>query len=176
MAINREKNIFTYKLYSFLFGYDEKKYWKRRQITVDKNNKKSSLLKLWYLIYCKRAEAKNASSMGTALNDGAIFESIPHLPHGITGIFISHSAKIGKDCTILQNVTIGSSKKKAPTIGDNCVIGAGAVIVGGIKIGNNCHIGANCTVFKDVPDNTTVVCNAPRYITKDNNSLGEFVF
>lgn len=24
MAINREKNIFTYKLYSLLFGYDEK--------------------------------------------------------------------------------------------------------------------------------------------------------
>ena len=42
MSINREKNIFTYKLYAFLFGYDEKKYWKRRQIVVDKNNKKYS--------------------------------------------------------------------------------------------------------------------------------------
>lgn len=170
MAINREKNIFTYKLYAFLFGYDEKKYWKRRQIVVDKDNKKSLLLKAWYLIYCKRAEAKNASSMGTALNTGAVFKGIPHLPHGITGLFISHSAIIGKNCTILQNVTIGSSKKKAPVIGDNCVIGAGAVIVGGIKIGNNCNIGANCTVFKDVPDNTTVVCVAPRYILKENTN------
>ena len=168
MSLNREKNIFTYKLYAFLFGYDEKKYWKRRQIVVDKDNKKPLLLKVWYLIYCKRAEAKNASSMGTALNTGAVFKSVPHLPHGITGLFISHSATIGENCTILQNVTIGSSKKKAPQIGDNCVIGAGAVIVGGIKIGNNCNIGANCTVFKDVPDNTTVVCVAPRYISKEN--------
>lgn len=167
MAINREKNIFTYKLYSFIFGYDEKKYWKRRQITVDKKVKKPTLLKMWYLVYCKRAEAKNASSMGTSLNDGAIFEEIPILPHGITGIFVSQSARIGKNCTIFQNVTIGRSGNYAPVIGDNCFIGAGAVIIGNIKIGNNCKIGANCTVFKDVPDNTTVVCQAPRYIEKN---------
>ncbi len=176
MAFNRDNNFFTYKLYSFLFKYDAKKYWKRRQITVNKENKKPTLLKIWYLIYCKRAEARNASSMGTALNAGAVFEGIPNLPHGITGIFISHSARIGKNCTILQNVTVGSSKKQAPIIGDNCVIGAGAVIVGGIKIGNNCNIGANCTVFKDVPDNTTVVCSAPRYIAKTTNENRNFDF
>lgn len=127
-------------------------------------------------MYCKRAEAKNASSMGTAINDGAYFADTPNLPHGITGIFISHSAVIGKNCTILQNVTIGSSKKRAPVIGDNCIIGAGAVIVGGIKIGNNCNIGANCTVFKDVPDNTTVVCTAPRYIQKPENKTNDYQF
>lgn len=176
MAINRDKNIFTYKLYAALFGYDEKKYWKRRQITVDKNIKKPTLLKVWYLIYCKRSEARNASSMGTALNDGAVFAGVPHLPHGITGIFIAHGAKIGKNCTILQNVTIGSSKKQAPVIGDNCVIGAGAVIVGGIRVGNNCNIGANCTVFKDVPDNTTVVCQAPRYIPRPPEVKKEYEF
>ena len=107
--------------------------------------------------------------MGTAINAGAQFEDVPNLPHGITGIFVLHSAKIGKNCTILQNVTIGSSKGKAPQIGDNCIIGAGAVIIGGIKIGNNCNIGANCTVFKDVPDNTTVVNVAPRYITREKS-------
>lgn len=176
MAINRNKNIITYKLYASLFGYNENKYWKRRQITVDKTIKKPTLLKMWYLVYCKRSEARNAASLGTALNDGAVFESMPHLPHGITGIFVSHGARIGKDCTILQNVTIGSSKKQAPVIGDNCVIGAGAVIIGGIRVGNNCNIGANCTVFKDVPDNTTVVCQAPRYIQRQDCQTNEFMF
>lgn len=176
MSVNREKNILTYKIYAHLFSYDEKKYWKRRQAVVDKSNPKNIFMKMWYLMYCKRTEARNASSMGTALNDGAIFEGIPSLPHGITGIFISHSARIGKNCTILQNVTIGSSKGKAPIIGDNCIIGAGAVIVGGIKIGNNCNIGANCTVFKDVPDNTTVVCASPRYITKQEGLHREYKF
>ncbi len=175
--MNRNKNRFTYRLYSWIFGYNEVKYWKRRQVVVDSDNKTMSILKMWYLIYCKRAEAKNASSMGTALNAGAKFAGIPHLPHGITGIFISHSARIGTDCTILQNVTIGSSKKKAPVIGDHCVIGAGAVIVGGVKIGNHCHIGANCTVFKDVPDYTTVVCTPPRYIERNPEEfVTEFEF
>ena len=35
-------------------------------------------------------------------------------------------------------------------------------------IGNNVRIGANCVVFKDVPDNTTVVMGQPRYISKEN--------
>ena len=86
--MNRNKNRFTYRLYSWIFGYDEVKYWKRRQAVVDPDNKTMPILKMWYLIYCKRAEAKNASSMGTALNAGAKFAGVPHLPHGITGIFI----------------------------------------------------------------------------------------
>ena len=176
MNFSRNDNIFAYKLYSLLFSYDEKKYWKRRQILIDKNNKKFFLKKIWYLIYCKKMEARNAASLGTAINTGAMFESVPNLPHGITGIFVSHSAQIGKNCTILQNVTIGSSKEKAPVIGDNCIIGAGAVIVGGIHIGDNCRIGANCTVFKDVPSNTTVVCQPPRYISNNGKNKAEQVF
>ena len=105
MSYNRNKNFLAYKLYALIFGYNEKKYWKRRNIVVNKDNKKSFLIKIFYLIYCKRAEAKNASSMGTAINAGAVFAEAPNLPHGITGIFVSHSAVIGKNCTILQNVT-----------------------------------------------------------------------
>ena len=165
---NRYSNKLNFCLYSYIFGYNERKYWRRRFIVTDPLNKTSLIKKIWYLIYLKRAEAKNACSLGTALNAGAKFASTPNLPHGITGIFISHSAEIGSNCTILQNVTIGSSKKKAPKIGNNCIIGAGAVIIGGITIGNNCNIGANVTVFKDVPSNTTVVCQPPRYIEHQN--------
>ena len=104
MATNRYQNRFTYALYSFLFGYNERRYWKLRQLLVDPSAKVSKIRKLLWLIYLKRAEAKNACSLGTALNAGAIFDSIPELPHGITGIFVSHGAKIGKNCLILQNV------------------------------------------------------------------------
>lgn len=172
MAYNRYNNRFTYGLYALLFGYNEKKYWKLRQRVVDPACKTPKWIKMLWLIYLKRTEAKNAASLGTALNAGAVFETPPELPHGIAGIFIAHAAKIGKNCLILQNVTIGSSKNEAPIIGDNCVIGAGAIIVGGIRVGNNCNIGANCTVFKDVPDNTTVVTQAPRYIENRTNAEG----
>ena len=56
-----------------------------------------------------------------------------------------------------QFVTIGGNGRgKAPIIGDNCFVGAGAVIIGDIKIGNNVTVGANAVVTKDVPDNATV--------------------
>ena len=170
---NRYKNRTTYRIYSRIFSYNEKKYWKLRSIVTTKSNKTPKLIKLLYLIRLKRMEARNACSLGTALNAGAFFKTPPRLPHGIAGIFISHSAVIGSNCLILQNVTIGSAHGAAPVIGDNCVIGANACIIGGIVIGNNCKIGAGCVVFKDVPDNTTVVSQAPRYITRSEKEATE---
>lgn len=53
-----------------------------------------------------------------------------------------------------------------PIIGDNCLIGAGAMVLGEVRIGNNVVIGANCVVDFDVPDNTTVIGQKPRIIRK----------
>lgn len=53
-----------------------------------------------------------------------------------------------------------------PTIGNNCLIGAGAKIIGNVHIGNNVRIGANAIVVDDVPDNCTVVMNKPRVIVR----------
>lgn len=91
------------------------------------------------------------------------FHGEPCLPHGWNSIFISGNAIIGENCTIFQQVVIGSnnladSKKiGAPVIGSDCYIGAGAKIIGAVKIGNNCRIGANTVVYKDVKDNSSVV-------------------
>ncbi|MPN55657.1 hypothetical protein SDC9_203341 [bioreactor metagenome] len=48
-------------------------------------------------------------------------------------------------------------ERKAPRIGDNCLIGAGAAVIGDIQIGNNVKIGAGAVVSFDIPDNCTVV-------------------
>lgn len=78
------------------------------------------------------------------------------MPHSLP-IVVHYNAKIGKNCTIHQFVTIGGDGfGNAPQIGDNCFIGAGAVIVGNIKIGNNVTIGANAVIVNDVPDNATL--------------------
>ena len=91
-------------------------------------------------------------------------------PHGFYGIFISQRAKVGDGCTIYQQVTIGSNDLPnsggAPTIGNNCLIGAGAKIIGNVRIGNNVRIGANAIVVDDIPDNCTVVMNKPRVIVR----------
>lgn len=97
------------------------------------------------------------------INEGTKF------PHPV-GIVISRAATIGKNCVIFQNVTIGAKfaptldKKYYPTIGDNCRICAGAVIIGPVKIGNNAVIGANSVVVKDVAENAIVAGVPAKFI------------
>ena len=147
--------------------YHPKRYWKYRQRVVCRN-KYPKLLKLMYLYYLKRCDAFNNASLGTHLGYGAIFDTPPHFPHGLYGIIVAHNAHIGKNATIFHQVTIGEGTGGAPTIGDNCYIGAGAKIIGKIHIGNNVKIGANCVVFEDVPDNATVVLSRPKVIIKED--------
>lgn len=71
----------------------------------------------------------------------------------------------------LQHVTIGGRQGHGgllPVIGDNVLIGVGALILGGCKIGNNATIGAGAIVLKDVPDNAVVVGNPARIIKYNN--------
>ena len=82
---------------------------------------------------------------------------IPHL----NGIIISPVAKVGADCTIFHQVTLGINGRKSlevgPFLGDRVSIGAGAKIIGPVKIGNDVTIGANAVITKDIPDGVTVV-------------------
>ena len=76
--------------------------------------------------------------------------------HGL-GCVVHSRTTIGENCIIFQNVTIGCKFKngisdgKVPTIGNNVMIGAGAVVLGDITIGDNSIIGANAVVIEDVP-------------------------
>lgn len=76
------------------------------------------------------------------------------------GIIISEYATFGDDCRIRQGVTVGLKnvdEPKAPVIGNNVEICAGAKVMGGISIGNNVVIGANAVVITDVPDDSIAV-------------------
>lgn len=85
-------------------------------------------------------------------------------------IVINGATSIGRNCTIYQGVTIGSARGKGiPTIGDNCVIFAGAKIIGNVKIGNNVVIGANAVVLKDIPDNC-ICAGVPAKIINEDSS------
>ena len=82
------------------------------------------------------------------------------------GITIGSGVKIGKNCTLFQQVTLGKEKEKFPIIGDNVTIYAGAKVIGDVRIGDNCIIGANAVVLKDVPDNCIAVGVPARIIRR----------
>lgn len=154
----------------YIQHYNPKKYWKYRERVINPNNKVPLFLKYYYLYKIKKSDAFNNASMGTNINRGAIFLEPPRLPHGLNGIIVSYYAKIGRNCCIRQQVTIAQNDdNKAPTIGDNVVIGAGAKIIGDVHIGNNVIIGANAVVTHDVMDNCVVGGVPARIIRK----LGE---
>ncbi|HCM0807437.1 TPA: serine O-acetyltransferase, partial [Vibrio parahaemolyticus] len=74
--------------------------------------------------------------------------------------------------TIYQQVTIGSNQNKshkmfgAPKVGNDCVIGVGAKIIGNITIGNNVNFGSNVSVARDVPNDITVIVGEHRFIER----------
>ena len=84
---------------------------------------------------------------------------IPHSHGTVIG-----AISVGNNVTIFQGVTIGSkfvdynfTLTARPTIGDNVILGAGAVILGGISIGNSSTIAPNSLVLVDVKENLVMM-------------------
>ena len=79
------------------------------------------------------------------------------LPHP-NGIVIHPRARIGVNCLIHQQVTIGAQGAEGvPVIEGHVNIYSGAKILGAVRVGAHATIGANSVVFADVPDGATVI-------------------
>jgi serine O-acetyltransferase len=78
-------------------------------------------------------------------------------------IVVSPEARIGRNARINMCVNIGMKDGLTPTIGDDCYIGPGAKLFGGITLGNNVQIVANAVVNKSFSDNLTLL-RIPRTI------------
>jgi serine O-acetyltransferase len=107
---------------------------------------------------------------GIEIHPAAIIGRRLFIDHGM-GVVIGETAIVGDDVTLYQGVTLGGTGKEQgkrhPTIGSGVVIGGGAKVLGNITIGENCRIGAGSVVLRDVPDNSTVV-GVPGHIVFQN--------
>lgn len=92
-----------------------------------------------------------------------------------TSLVALEKITIGKNCLIGENVKIYDNNHKidirngikfanhkefttSPVrIGNNCWLGSNVMILKGVTIGDNSIIGAGCTIYKNVPANTTVI-------------------
>lgn len=152
---------------------EKKKYWPLKLIKISILGTSAQSVIFWYRIakhlydnklrylpiYIFRRIEK---TYGVYISPTAAIGIGLKLPHP-TGIVIGGGVKIGKNCTIYQQVTFGGArlgdakKNYYPTISDNVVFFAGAKIIGKILIESNCVVGANSVVIKDVPEGSTVV-------------------
>ena len=73
---------------------------------------------------------------------------------------------IGENCTIGHKVMLHGC-----TLGDNSLIGMGAIVLNGAKIGKNCLIGAGALVTegKEIP-NGSMVLGSPGKVVRELNA------
>ena len=91
--------------------------------------------------------------------------------NGLGGIKIGDNVSLSVGAIIvstkLEANTIYKEKKhinKTIYIGSNVQIGAGAIILPGVKIGSNVIVGAGSVVTKDIQDNVIVVGNPAKIL------------
>lgn len=92
------------------------------------------------------------------------------------GIVIGSHVRAGRNLTVMHHVTVGgrrnvgSPRPAVQTIGDDVVIGTGAVLLGDIEIGSNVVIGAQALVVESVSDRGVVFGHKGRVIEKKQRS------
>jgi serine O-acetyltransferase len=107
---------------------------------------------------------------GIEIHPGAQIGHRLLIDHGL-GVVIGETSVVGDDVTIYQGVTLGGTGKERgkrhPTVGNHVSIGSGAKLLGNITIGDNCRVGAGSVVLRDVPENSTIV-GVPGHIVLRN--------
>ena len=98
---------------------------------------------------------------GSNVQDGSVLHTDPGFP-----------LKVGKNVTIGHLVMLHGC-----AIGDNSLIGIGAVILNNAKIGKNCIIGAKSLIAenKEIPDNSLVVGSPGRVIRKVSDEEAKLI-
>ena len=115
-------------------------------VTLEKNSS------VWFNAVIRGDNENIYVGEGSNVQDGSVLHTDPGCP-----------LRIGKDVTIGHIVMLHGC-----TIGDNSLIGIGAVILNNAKIGKNCIIGAKALITenKEIPDNSLVVGAPGRVVRK----------
>ena len=154
-AINSNLEIFLYPSFKSQLYYLVANYFYKRK----------------YFFIARYLSERAKRKTGIEIHPGAKIGKRLFIDHGI-GVVIGETTIIGDDVIIYHGVTLGGTGKEKgkrhPTVGNNCLIGAGAKILGNIKIGDGAKVGAGAIVLKDVLPNTTVVGIPAKEIKKHN--------
>ena len=98
-----------------------------------------------------------------------------HFEHNGLAVVINRLSVIGPDCRIGPHVVLGGRApiKGAPRLGRSVIVHSGAKLVGPITIGDNCVIGANAVVTRDLPSNCVAV-GVPARVVKEDIDIKDY--
>ncbi len=110
---------------------------------------------------------------GVEIHPAAVIGRRFFIDHGM-GVVIGATAEIGDDVMLYHGVTLGgrttSDEKRHPTIGDDVVVGTGAVLLGPITIGAHSIVGAHAVVVTNAPPNS-VLTGIPAVVRPRSTAL-----
>ena len=132
----------------------------------------------WYVnghyFWARWLSQKAVRKTGIEIHPGAQIGRGLFIDHG-AGVIIGETTIIGDNCTLYQGVTLGGTGKEQgkrhPTLGNNVMVSAGAKVLGSFTIGDNCKIGAGSVVLEEVPPNCTVVGIPGRIVRRNNDNV-----
>ena len=122
---------------------EEGQYWIAPSASVIGKVKLERFASVWFGAVIRGDNELITIGENTNVQDGAVMHTDPGLP-----------LIVGRNCTIGHKAILHGC-----VIGDNTLIGMGAVILNRARIGRNCLIGANALITegKDIPDNSLVM-------------------
>lgn len=111
---------------------------------------------------------------GIEIHPGAKIGKGFFIDHGM-GVVIGETTIIGNNVTIYQGVTLGGTGKERgkrhPSVDDDVVIGAEAVLLGPIYVGKGARIGAGSVVLRSLPPNCTAVGVPARVVRREGKRI-----
>jgi carbonic anhydrase/acetyltransferase-like protein (isoleucine patch superfamily) len=118
-------------------------YWVADTAAVIGKVQLGSDVSIWYGSVLRGDNEWIEIGAGSQIQDNATLHTDPGFP-----------LVVGRDCVIGHNVVLHGC-----SIGDNSLIGMGAIVLNGAKIGANCLVGAGALVLsgKEFPDNTVIL-------------------
>jgi carbonic anhydrase/acetyltransferase-like protein (isoleucine patch superfamily) len=134
------------------------RYWVAPGAVVVGNVEFHDNSSVWFNAVIRGDNERITIGEGSNVQDGCVLHTDPGFP-----------LTIGKNCTIGHMVMLHGC-----TIGDNSLVGIGAIVLNGAKIGKGCLIGAGALIpeGKEIPDGSLVM-GTPGKVVRELNEADQ---
>jgi serine O-acetyltransferase len=123
------------------------------------SNRKGGRLWRVYRMFCRWRLAATGLKMGLDIPPNVFG---PGLSVRYGTIVVHPECRVGARCRIHSGVCLGVKDGRVPVLGNDCYLGPGAKVYGGVVLGNRTKVGPNAVVNKSYPEGGAILV-APKH-------------